>query len=259
LTTVLILIGVVTIASISAFVYLSYMLPGCDSGSGKGSTTGAVVLADYLSVPSGDSYDSGSRNWQFTIGDLGRVGVKSVCATLAIGAGTVTQTALGVPPDGSTAAGGAIVGGVQPGRSYPASITVVYDNGDSQLLRSSAQAIAIATSLDTVRVSMLNESLYLPSANGTGTTDAFWTYTVGNTGAVTVNSINPTFGFAPSNELAPSVLNNLVPGDEKSTGLGLLLTAFDIRAGETYSITFLVGYANGQTENISTSVTAEAV
>jgi hypothetical protein len=43
------------------------------------------------------------------------------------------------------------------------------------------------------------------------------------------------------------------------TGLGLLLATFNIHAGEHYAVTFLVGYTDGQTENISTSVTAEVV
>jgi len=258
-TTVLVLIAVVAVASISAFVYLNYARPGCNSGSGNGSTTGAVVLADYLSVSSGGSYGSGGRDWQISIGDLGGVGVKSVCATLTTGAGMVTQTAPGVSPDGSTSAGGAIASGVQPGKAYPVSITVVYDNGDSQLLRGSVQAIATATSPGTAQASILNESLYLPSENGTGVTDAFWTFVVGNTGTVTINSITATPGLEPSGALLPSILTNIVPGDERSAGSGLYLGTFNIQAGESYSFTFLVAYANGQTANISTSVTAEAV
>jgi hypothetical protein len=258
-TTVLVLIAVVAVASISAFVYLNYARSGCVDGSGNGSTTGAVVLADYLSVPSGGSNSSGSRDWQITIGDLGSVGVKSVCATLTTGTGRVTQTAPGVPPDGSTSVGGAIASGVQPGKSFPVNITVVYDNGDSQLIRNSVQAVTTTTSPGTTQASILNESLYLPSASGTGTADAFWTYVVGNTGTVTINSITPTLGLEPSEALVPSFLTSIVPGDERSTGDGLYLAAFNIQAGETYSVTFLVAYANGQTENISTSVTAEAV
>jgi len=258
-TTVLVLIAVVAVASISVSVYLIYPRPGCSSGSGNGSTTGAVVLADYLSVPSGGSYGSSSRDWQFTLGNLGSVSVKSVCATLAIGTGMVTQTAPGVPPDGATSAGGAIASGVQPGESYPVLITVVYDNGDSQLLRGSVQAIATTTQPGTEQASILNESLYLPSVNGTGTTDAFWTYVVGNTGTVTINSITTSPGLEPSGAFLPPVLANVVPGDVMSTGGGLYLGTFNIKAGMSYSFTFLVAYANGQTENISTSVTAEAV
>jgi len=258
-TTVLFLIAVVALASISAFVYLNYARPVCTSGVVNGSTTGAVVLADFLSVPGGDSNGSASRDWQISIGDLGSVGVKSVCATLTTGTGEVTQTAPGVSPDGSTSAGGAIASGVQPGKSYPVTFTVVYDNGDSQLLRGSVQAIATATSPGTAQASLLNESLYLPSANGTGVTDAFWTYVVGNTGTVTINSITATPGLEPSGALLPSVLTQIVPGDERSSGGGLYLGTFNIKAGESYSFAFLVAYANGQTGNISTSVTAEAV
>jgi hypothetical protein len=255
----MVLIAVVAAASISAFVYLDYVWPGCASRSGNGSTTGAVVLADYLSIPSEGSYNSGSRDWQFTIGNLGSVGVKSICATLTTSAGRVTRTTSGVPPDGSITAGGVIASGVQQGKSYPVNITVFYDNGDSQLLRSSVKAIATATSPGTAQARILNDSLYLPSAKGAGTIDAFWTYVVGNNGTVTINSITATPGLRPSNALVPSFLSNIVSGDERSTGAGLLLAAFNIRAGETYSVTFLVGYANGQIQNISTSVTAEAV
>jgi len=258
-TIVFVLIAVIAVASISAIVYLNSISHGCDSVSGSGSTTGAVVLADYLSIPSGGSHNSSGRDWWITIGNLGSTSVKSVCATLTTRTGMVTQTVPGVPPDGSTSVRGVIASGVQPGKSYQVTITVIYDNGDTQLLRSSVQEIAPATSPGTAQVGILNESLYLPSANGTGTIDAFWTYIVGNTGTVTINSINPTLGFAPSNELVPSFLTNIAPGDEKSAGVGLLLAAFNIHAGETYSITFLVGYANGETESVSTSVTAEAV
>ena len=258
-TIVVVLMAVVAVASISAFVYLNYARPGCSNGSGNGSTTGAVVLADYLTVPSGGSYGSGSRDWQISIGDLGSVGVRSVCATLTTGTGKVSQTVTGVSPDGSTSGGGAIASGVQPGKSYPVSITVVYDNGDSQLLRGSVQAIATATSPGTARASILNESLYLPSENGSGTTDAFWTCVVGNTGTVTISSITATPGLEPSGALLPFVLTNIVSGDERPTGGAFYLGAFNIRAGESYFFTFLVAYANGQTENISTFATAEAV
>lgn len=258
-TAVLILIAVVAVASISALVYLNSAPPGCSNYPGNGSTRGAVVLADYLSVPEVGGYGSGSRDWQFTIGDLGSVGIMSVCATLTIGTEKVTKTAQGVPPGGSTTTGSTMASGVQPGKSYLVSIAVMYDNGDSQLLRGSVQAIATATSPGAARVSILNQSLYLPLVNGTGTIDAFWTYVAGNAGTVTVSSIDPALGFAQPDAMVPSLLTNIVSGDEKSTGAGLLLSAFNIKAGETYSVTYLVSYANGQTENISTSVTAEAV
>jgi hypothetical protein len=261
-TTVLALIAIVAIASISALAFLDLRLlipyehPGCSTVSGSGSATGAVVLADYLSVPSGGSYSSGDRDWQIEIGDLGNVGIKSVCATLTTDDGNVTQTPSGVPPAGSTSAEGAVAGGVQPGRSYPVSIEVVYDNGGSQLLRSSALAIAIATSPDTARVSIMNDDLYIPSKNGTVSV-AFWTLVVGNTGTVTVSGITATLGLEPSNVLGPSVLNNIVPGDETSTGDGLSIAAFNIEAGTTYPVTFLVSYSNGQMENFSALLTAE--
>ena len=258
-TTVLVLICVVAVASTSAVVYLNYFGPGCGNVSGNGFTTGAVVLADYLSVPTGGTYNGSGRDWQFIIGNLGSVGIKSACASLTTGTGKVIQTAPGVPPDGSTSVWRALASGVQPGRSYPVNITVVYDNGDSQLLRSSVQAIATASSPGTAKASILNDSLYLPSANGTETSDAFWTYVVGNTGTVTVTSITASPGLEPSDALTPTFLTNIVPGDTKSTGAGLLMAAFNIQAGETYAVTFLVYYANGQTENISTSVTAETV
>ena len=258
-TTVLILIVVVAVASFSAFVYLNYAKSGCVDGSGNGSTTGVVVLADYLSVPSGGSYNSSSRDWQIELGDLGGVGFKTACAKLMTDTGTLTQTVPGVPPGGSTSVEGVVASGVQPGKSYPVNITVVYDNGDSQLLHSFVRAVSTATSPGTTQVSILNQSLYFPSGNGTGAGVALWTYVVGNTGTVTISSITSTLGLEPSDELSPSFLNNIVSGDESSTGDGLSLSAFNIQAGETYSVTFLVGYANGQTQNISTSVMAQAV
>ena len=257
--TILVLIAVLAVASISAFLYLSLLGPSCGNGSGNGKTRGAVVLADFLSVPSGRNHSSGDREWQFTLADLGRVGVKSVCATLTTGAGRVTQTAPGVPSDGSTSAGGAVAGDVQPGRSYPVNISVVYDNGDSQLLRSSVEAITASGSSGIGDASILNDTLYLPLANETGVLDGFWTYVVGITGTVPIGSMTATPSFAQPNELLPPFLTNLVPGDEKSSGTGLLLAAFNLRAGETYSITFSFFFPDGETKNITTSVTAEAV
>lgn len=257
-TVVMVLVVLIAIASSSSFVYFYYTQPSCGTASVNGKTSGVAVLADYLSVPTGSDYSTGSRTWQITIANLGNVEVKTVCATILIGSARMTQTILGVSIDGGLASADTMVTVVQLGTSYPVNFTINYANGDTQMIMASVSAIAPLGSPNTTQVTILNDSLYIPSGNLTGTPSATWAFVIMNSGTVAISSLNATFGrYDPP--IASIPLKNIVSGDVKSFQGQINLHYASIQAGRTYSVNFVIDYVNGQTENISTALVGDMV
>jgi len=101
-------------------------------------------------------------------------------------------------------------------------------------------------------------ALVVPGGTGTGTL----TVTISNGGTVTINSVNIT-NFAGSS-ISPAVqliTTPIAPGQAASgtvtVGSGQTITTpTSLTAGESYELQLTVGYANGQTQVITTSVTA---
>jgi len=102
-------------------------------------------------------------------------------------------------------------------------------------------------------------ALVVPGGTGAGTL----TVTISNGGTVTINSVNITnFAGSPVPSSAqPLITSAIAPGQSGSgtvtIGSGQTITTpASLTAGQSYELQLTVSYANGQTQVITTSVTA---
>jgi len=100
-------------------------------------------------------------------------------------------------------------------------------------------------------------ALVVPGGTGPGTL----TVTISNGGTVTINSVNITnFAGSPLSPAVQLITSPIAPGQSGSGTVNIpgnrITSPSSLVAGQSYELQLTVGYANGQTQVITTSVTA---